>query len=292
LQGWNGYQSAKDLCIALQKKTSESFDAEADEKAAELLKIIAVPLKILQKMADCILIELGDLKFTVREMRLLNRKNWLSDAICDAYFKLVQKRSFLGFHPPQCRKISILVVGLTIGTVFVTRHKDIVSDDCDQWVDQWVKGIGCFLDVDKVLIPMCPRQNHYVLVVVNNIMKRFEFYNSWTDDDYDYQPMFKCIRSFMGRQISENADQDNVPNWHQLNFEWFCPKPVLGRVAEDGKEIPGQGNLSDCGVFMCMFGNYVAQGIPIDFTQEHIPFLRREMLYHLLHGSLQWGGLN
>ena len=274
----------KDLCLVLQKKTS--FDVEAEEKADELLKMIAIPLKTLKKKADCVLIALGALKFKVREVRLLSDKNWLSDEICDAYFKLIQERSIRGCHPPQ---VSLLVVGLAIGTVFVTRHKDIMSTNCDKWVDEWVQGIGSFLDVDKVLIPMCvTRQNHYVLVVVNNIMKRFEFYNSWTKDTYDYQPVFKCIRSFMGRQISKEADRDSTPHWLHVNLEWFCPKPVLGRLAEDGKEIPGQGNLSDCGVFMCMFGNYVAQDIAFDFTQEVIPSVRREMLYNLLHGSLRW----
>ena len=249
--------------------------------------MIAIPLKTLKKKADCVLIELGALKFTVREVRLLSGKNLLSDEICDAYFKLIRERSIRG--SPQCRKVSLLVVGLTIGTVFLMRHKDIMSRHCDKWVDEWVQGIGSFLDVDKVLIPMCVvRLNHYVLVVVNNIMKRFEFYNSWTKDTYDYQPMFKCILSFMQRQISKEADRDSAPHWLCLNCDWFCPKPVLGRLAEDGKEIPGQGNLSDCGVSMCMFGNYVAQDIAFDFTQEVIPSCRREMLYNLLHGSLRW----
>jgi Ulp1 family protease len=260
---------------------------EAVTLAGELLKEIGIPLKTLGKGADCVLLELGALKFTVREMRLLSKRNWLSDTICDAYFRLIHERS-LRIIGAQFRKVSLLVVGVTIGTCFVTRHKDIMSAKEGNWVNQWADvktGIGSFLDVDKVLIPMCPRQNHYVLVVVNNIMKRFEFYNSWLEDDFDYQPMFECIRAFMAKQI---VKERSVSEWPLSHCEWFCPKPVLGRVAEKGKEIPGQGNLSDCGVFISMFGNYAALDSEMSFTQADIPRCRLEMLYGLLRGSLQW----
>lgn len=270
---------------------------EAVSIAAELLNKIGIPLKTLKNGADCVLIELGAFKLTVREMRLLCKTNWLSDTICDAYFMLIYERSVRisdsdigALVPAQVRKVTLLVVGVTIGTCFVTRHKDIMSASEEKWVNEWADvktGIGSFLEVDKVLIPMCPRQNHYVLVVVNNIMKRFEFYNSWLEDNFNYEPMFKCIRAFMMKQISNEAKERRVPEWPLLNREWFCPKPVLGRVAEKGKEIPGQSNLSDCGVFASMFGNCAALDSEMSFTQADIPMCRLGMLYDLLRGSLK-----
>ena len=51
-------------------------------------------------------------------------------------------------------------------------------------------------------------------------------------------------------------------------------------------EVPFQKNGYDCGVFACMYADYLASGTPMDFSQSDIPVMRSRMLLALLMGSL------
>ena len=48
------------------------------------------------------------------------------------------------------------------------------------------------------------------------------------------------------------------------------------------KDIPQQMNGSDCGMFTCKFAEYITRRAPINFSQEHMPYFRRRMIYEIL----------
>ena len=54
-----------------------------------------------------------------------------------------------------------------------------------------------------------------------------------------------------------------------------------------GRTVPQQQNGSDCGVFMCMFSTYHAQGRdwagPGGFTQRHMPHFRRLICHCIMN---------
>lgn len=52
------------------------------------------------------------------------------------------------------------------------------------------------------------------------------------------------------------------------------------------KKIPQQMNGSDCGVFSCMFAEYISANKSITFTQEDMPYFRHKMAYEILHSKL------
>ena len=51
-------------------------------------------------------------------------------------------------------------------------------------------------------------------------------------------------------------------------------------------DIPLQQNRSDCGMFSCKFADYYTADKAIDFSQPHIPYFRRRMIYEILTKAL------
>uniref|UniRef100_A0AAQ4QFD6 SUMO specific peptidase 1 n=1 Tax=Gasterosteus aculeatus aculeatus TaxID=481459 RepID=A0AAQ4QFD6_GASAC len=51
-------------------------------------------------------------------------------------------------------------------------------------------------------------------------------------------------------------------------------------------QIPQQMNGSDCGMFTCKYADYFTKDKPITFTQNHMPYFRRRMVWEILHHKL------
>jgi sentrin-specific protease 1 len=60
------------------------------------------------------------------------------------------------------------------------------------------------------------------------------------------------------------------------------PYDLNGWKLESAKGIPRQTNTSDCGVFTCRFAEYVTRRDPINFTQDHMEYFRKRMVYEIL----------
>jgi sentrin-specific protease 1 len=47
------------------------------------------------------------------------------------------------------------------------------------------------------------------------------------------------------------------------------------------QDIPQQMNGSDCGMFSCMYAEFICRNADITFTQEDMPYFRRKMVYEI-----------
>ena len=275
------------------------FNAAAETLTAKLLEQIGLPLKALGKDADLFFARCGWHDVTIRDLRglrLSGRDNTLNDVICDIYFELIRRRAVRMSDaaislPEPSKKISLLVLTCVEGVMFLLKHhyKQVMLN-ATSFVTSPRTAIGTFFSVDKVLIPINnSKQNHWVLVVVNNLKKRFEFYNSWVGDPTEYEAMFTVIHDFMKKQIEVAclpSDSQTEEHWSLKDCVWYRPLPVLGRAPVSGEEIPGQENSVDCGVFMSTFGARLSLDSELDFTQADIPMLRRMMLFEIARGRL------
>ena len=45
-------------------------------------------------------------------------------------------------------------------------------------------------------------------------------------------------------------------------------------------------NGSDCGMFACKFAEYLSRDARLTFTQEHMPYFRRRMVYEIVTKKL------
>ena len=267
------------------------LNAAAGTLAGKLLEQIGLPLKELGKDSDLLFANCGWHAVTIRDLRglrLSGRDNTLNDKICDIYFNLIKERAVRinEMHSlSEVRKISLLVLTCVEGVMFLSKrhHKDVMRN-ATSFVTDPLTALGTFFSVDKVLIPInSSKQSHWTLVVVNNLKKRFEFYNSWARDPTKYEPMFTVIHDFMKRQVVTAGLEEH---WSLKDCVWYRPLPVVGRAPLSDEEIPGQDNFVDCGVFMSTFGGRLSLDSELDFTQADIPKLRQTMLFEIARGRL------
>lgn len=272
------------------------FNAAAETITGKLLEQIGLPLKLLGKDADLSFAKCGWHEVTIRDLRglrLSGSDNTLNDTICDIYFDLIKQRavrlSEVYSLAERRKKTSLLVLTCVEGVMFLLKrfHKQVMLNAAS-YVTSPLTAIGTFFSVDKVLIPINNRtQYHWALVVVNNLKKRFEFYNSWVGDPTEYEPMFTLIHDFMKRQIGiARLPSDSEEHWSLKDCIWYRPLPVLGRSPMSDEEIPGQENSVDCGVFMSTFGGRLSLDSELDFTQADVPMLRQRMLFEIARGRL------
>ena len=52
------------------------------------------------------------------------------------------------------------------------------------------------------------------------------------------------------------------------------------------KNIPCQTNGSDCGVFVCMFAEYLSWKAEFTFDQSHMPYFRKRMVSEIVENKL------
>ena len=289
-----GFSACLELFNGLRRMAC--FNAAAATLTGQLLEQIGLPLKVLKKDVDLAFAKCGWREVTLRDLRglrLNGRDNTLNDTICDIYFNLIKERavrmSEVYSIPEPRKKISLLVLTCVEGVMFLLKryHKQVILNAAS-YVTSPLTAIGTFFSVDKVLIPINnSKQNHWALVVVNNLKKRFEFYNSWVRDPTDYEPMFTVIQDFMKRQIVIGGLHSNSEeHWSLMDCDWYRPLPVVGRAPVPDTEIPGQENSVDCGVFMSTFAGRLSLDIELDFTQADIPMLRQMMLFEIARGRI------
>ncbi|KAM3845808.1 sentrin-specific protease 1 isoform 2-T3 [Vipera latastei] len=57
-------------------------------------------------------------------------------------------------------------------------------------------------------------------------------------------------------------------------------------LCKRSQEIPQQMNGSDCGMFACKYADCITKDKPINFTQQHMPYFRKRMVWEILHRKL------
>jgi len=52
------------------------------------------------------------------------------------------------------------------------------------------------------------------------------------------------------------------------------------------KSVPRQSNSYDCGIFVCLYAQYLAEGLVFNFSQRDIPATRKKIIIELLCNTL------
>lgn len=65
-----------------------------------------------------------------------------------------------------------------------------------------------------------------------------------------------------------------------------APLDVSDWKKETPKDIPQQGNMSDCGAFTCTFAERISMHKPFDFTQDDMVTIRRRMALNIFQKEL------
>jgi sentrin-specific protease 1 len=110
---------------------------------------------------------------------------------------------------------------------------------------------------------------HWTCVVAFMQEKRIQYYDAMQGDGMAYlKVLFQYLQD-------EHLDKKKkaLPNAHQ----W-----TLVRCTAD---TPRQQNGFDCGVFTCMYADFLSQNCPLIFDQSHMPQCREHIALSIMAGN-------
>lgn len=125
---------------------------------------------------------------------------------------------------------------------------------------------------DMVLVPLLVNGNHWCLGVISPPQRHIQLYDSMRCADRDYDYVFEKLFDFLKDECNERFDNPLDTS------EW---------IRDCVDDIPQQSNGFDCGVFVCVYAEYVTRNqYDINFAQEHIAYFRKKILFEICSGEL------
>lgn len=109
---------------------------------------------------------------------------------------------------------------------------------------------------------------HWVLGVIDMKNKKVSVYDS-LGGNHDY-----TLSLFLTYIEKEHMDKKKTP---YSTADWKEESP---------KDIPQQGNMSDCGAFTCTFAERLSRSEPFNFSQQDMVPIRRRMVLSILNKAI------
>ncbi|XP_041498676.1 sentrin-specific protease 1 isoform X4 [Microtus oregoni] len=203
---------------------------------------------------DEVLSEAFRLTITRKDMQTLNHLNWLNDEIINFYMNMLMERSkekgFPSVH--------------AFNTFFFTKLKTAGY----QAVKRWTKKVDVF-SVDLLLVPI-HLGVHWCLAVIDFRKKSVTYYDSMGGINNE---ACRILLQYLKQESVDKKRKEFDTNGWQL-------------FSKKSQEIPQQMNGSDCGMFACKYADCITKDRPINFTQQHMPYFRKRMVWEILHRKL------
>uniref|UniRef100_A0A8C5DDF8 Sentrin-specific protease 1-like n=1 Tax=Gouania willdenowi TaxID=441366 RepID=A0A8C5DDF8_GOUWI len=194
------------------------------------------------------------LSLTRKDLQTLSNLNWLNDEVINFYMNLLVERS----KGPNLPTVN------TFNTFF---YPKLCSSGYSA-VRRWTKKMDIFAK-DILLVPV-HLGVHWCLAVVDFRIKTIMYFDSMGSNDSE------TCHILLDYLQQESKDKKNkvldTSGW------------TLHSKARN--EIPQQMNGSDCGMFTCKYADYITKDKPISFTQKHMPYFRKRMVWELVNHKL------
>ncbi|BFY98153.1 hypothetical protein BsWGS_01193 [Bradybaena similaris] len=229
-------------------------EAEEEDKLPELTSEMQVVIdKALRPgPAGEVLSEDFRLQITRRDIATLSGLNWLNDEVINFYMNLLMRSGEQG----ERAKL------YAFNTFFYPK----IKTGGHSAVRRWTKSVDIFA-VHYVVIPV-HLGVHWCLCIADMEKKVITYYDSMGASNN--QCLYAVLQYLHDESVAKNHTAFKRNEWQLMN-------------AEDN---PQQMNGGDCGMFMCMYAEFITRGKEITFTQEHMPYFRRRMVYEIISRKL------
>ncbi|KAK2885563.1 hypothetical protein QQF64_021042 [Cirrhinus molitorella] len=240
------------VAAVIQKPQPIKEEPEFPELTEDMEKEVSRALR--GGSQDEVLSEGFRLTITRKDLQTLSHLNWLNDEVINFYMNLLVERS----------KQPNLPSAYTFNTFFFPKLRSSGYSA----VRRWTKKVDIF-SVDIILIPV-HLGVHWCLSVVDFRKKSITYFDSMGgNNDEACRILLKYLKQESEDKKGQNFDTS----------EWTLK-------SKKNNEIPQQMNGSDCGMFTCKYAEYITKDRPITFTQKHMPYFRRRMVWEILNQKL------
>lgn len=245
------------------------FPPLTDEQLGKVVELInrKDPQKLLSgEESDEKLIEKYNLPIYHKHIHTLrwNPPKWLNDQVINFYLEMICERNdgddnLLKVH--------------TMSTDFANKLRESAYEYDS--VKRWAK-IDIFAK-DIVLIPVNMNGNHWCMAIIYMGDKTIKYYDSKGGKNPDFlMKLFKYLEA----------------EFKYKNMKYRSPTDPFDETVwrlENVQGIPQQSNDDDCGVFSCMYAEFVSRNRPITqsvFSQANMTYFRKRMLFEICLGYL------
>ncbi|XP_076750121.1 sentrin-specific protease 1 [Xylocopa sonorina] len=239
------------LCEAVLEETEELEEPELPILTEEMLQ--EVKNALIPRPPDEILVEGFGLRITRKDIYTLADLNWLNDEVINFYMNLLIARSSSNKKYPKVHAMN---------TFF---YPKLISGGHSS-LKRWTRKIDIFAQ-DLIVIPV-HLGIHWCMSIIDFRDKSICYYDSMGGNN------LKCL-SVLRQYLEDESLDKKKQTYDTSNWKLEC-----------AKNIPQQMNGSDCGVFSCMFAEYICANKKITFTQQDMPYFRNKMVYEILKSKL------
>lgn len=197
------------------------------------------------------------LKVTRSDLRTLAGANWLNDTIINFYVNLLAERSEHEGESHGYPKV------YAMNTFFVPR----LLQGGHAGVSRWTRKVDIF-SKDVILVPVHVGDVHWAMAVVD-----------WKNCTLRYYDSLGVPNPTVLTALEQYLQEESMVKRKQtLDTSKFAIESV--------KDIPRQRNLSDCGVFSCMYAEYITRNKGVDFHPEEAREFRKKMTLEILEAKI------
>ncbi|KAM3618045.1 uncharacterized protein V6R79_014436 [Siganus canaliculatus] len=194
------------------------------------------------------------LSLTRKDLQTLSNLNWLNDEVINFYMNLLVERS----KAPSLPSVN------TFNTFFYPKLRSSGYSA----VRRWTKKMDIF-SKDILLVPV-HLGVHWCLSVVDFRKKAILYFDSMGGNNDE---ACRILFDYLQQESKDKKGKELDTSGWTLH-------------SKKRHEIPQQMNGSDCGMFTCKYADYITKDKPITFTQKHMPYFRRKMVWEIVNHKL------
>jgi len=196
---------------------------------------------------------------TYKDIFTLSDRKWLNDNVIDFYMCLINERAKNDPSLPTMHVFSTYF--------FTTLYKRGY-----QGVKKWAKRAKVDVTaVDYVFVPINIHSSHWALGLINNKERSFQYFDSLFGTGGD---ILDNLKNYMVGETKRLYGE----KMNGIDYSQYDTNPDM--------PCPTQQNGFDCGVFTCTMAEYLSRDMPLLFSQEDMPVIRRRMAYEIGTGKL------
>ena len=185
-----------------------------------------------------------------------DRLEWLNDEVINFYMNLMTERSELRASDGYPKVYAM-------NTFFIPR----LLQGGHAAVRRWTRKVNVF-EYDIIPVPVHVSGVHWCMAIIHLKNKTIKYYDSMGG------PSPRVLAALESYLKEESMDKKKLP------FD------MTGWTLESVADIPRQQNGSDCGVFSCMFAEFITRNRPLSFSQQHMEYFRQKMVLEIVTGKM------
>uniref|UniRef100_A0A1B0B6J7 Ubiquitin-like protease family profile domain-containing protein n=1 Tax=Glossina palpalis gambiensis TaxID=67801 RepID=A0A1B0B6J7_9MUSC len=134
-------------------------------------------------------------------------------------------------------------------------------------VKRWTRKVDIFTK-DILPVPVHVGGVHWCMAIIHLKNRTIKYYDSMGTPNPN---VLKALEQYLKDESMDKRKQ---------------PFDTSQFLIESVPDVPRQMNGSDCGVFSCMFAEYVTRNKEITFSQQNMEYFRQKMILEIVQGEL------